>query len=104
MDKPFAAKNAFIFCGSCYDSEFASRCDACGDTFRPGMKKMEYKNRRWHDRCFQCSVCKSAVGTKPFIIPNDKDVYCVGCFEDKFATKCTKCKKVRLIFLCNCYF
>ncbi len=51
--------------------------------------------RRWHDKCFQCSVCKSAVGTKPFIIPNDKDVYCVGCFEDKFATKCTKCKKVR---------
>jgi hypothetical protein len=34
------------------------------------------------------------VGSKPFIIPNDNDVYCVGCFEDKFATKCTKCKKV----------
>ena len=50
VEKPFAAKNTFIFCGTCYDSEFASRCDACGETFRPGMKKMEYKNRKWHDK------------------------------------------------------
>ena len=46
VQKPFAAKNTFLFCGSCYDTEFASRCDACGDIFKPGMKKMEYKNRR----------------------------------------------------------
>ena len=94
VDKPFAAKNALIFCAGCYDAEFASRCDACGDTFRPGMKKMEYKTRKWHDKCFQCVVCKTQVGSKPFIIPNETDVYCVGCFEEKFATKCTKCKKI----------
>ena len=94
MDKPFAAKNTLIFCAVCYDAEFASRCDACGDTFRPGMKKMEYKTKKWHDKCFQCVVCKQQVGSKPFIIPNDTDVYCVGCFEEKFATKCTKCKKI----------
>jgi len=94
VEKPFAAKNALIFCAGCYDAEFASRCDACGDTFRPGMKKMEYKTRKWHDKCFQCVVCKTQVGSKPFIIPNETDVYCVGCFEEKFATKCTKCKKI----------
>ena len=55
---------------------------------------MEYKTRKWHDKCFQCVVCKSLVGSKPFIIPNETDVYCVGCFEEKFATKCTKCKKI----------
>ena len=59
-----------------------------------GMKKMEYKTRKWHDKCFQCVVCKSLVGSKPFIIPNENDVYCVGCFEEKFANKCTKCKKI----------
>jgi len=94
VEKPFAAKNALIFCANCYDEEFATRCDACGDTFRPGMKKMEYKTRKWHDKCFQCVVCKSLVGSKPFIIPNENDVYCVGCFEEKFANKCTKCKKI----------
>ena len=95
VDKPFAAKNTLIFCAACYDAEFASRCDACGDTFRPGMKKMEYKTKKWHDKCFQCVVCKQQVGSKPFIIPNDTDVYCVGCFEEKFATKCTKLHKSR---------
>jgi hypothetical protein len=34
------------------------------------------------------------VGSKSFIIPNDKDIYCVKCFEDKIATKCTKCKNI----------
>ena len=37
VEKPFAAKNALIFCANCYDEEFATRCDACGDTFRPGI-------------------------------------------------------------------
>lgn len=36
VEKPFAAKNSLIFCAGCYDAEFATRCDACGDTFRPG--------------------------------------------------------------------
>ena len=57
---------------------------------------MEYKGKKWHDKCFNCVVCKHQVGSKPFIInpQNETDVYCVGCYEEKFATKCTKCKKV----------
>ena len=42
VEKPFAAKNALIFCAGCYDAEFASRCDACGDTFRPGKLYFSY--------------------------------------------------------------
>ena len=34
------------------------------------------------------------MGSKSFIIPNDKDIFCVSCFEDKIATKCIKCKNV----------
>ena len=34
------------------------------------------------------------VGMKSFIIPNDKDIFCITCFEDKIATKCVKCKNV----------
>lgn len=58
-----------------------------------GTKKMEYKTRQWHEKCFCCCVCKTPIGTKSFI-PREQDIYCAGCYEDKFATRCVKCKKV----------
>lgn len=58
-----------------------------------GMKKMEYKGKQWHDKCFCCALCKTPIGTKSFIPKND-EVYCATCYEEKFATRCCKCKKV----------
>lgn len=93
VDKQFGSKADKIYCGNCYDSQFASRCDGCGEVFRAGTKKMEYKNRQWHEKCFCCCSCKTPIGTKSFI-PREQDIYCTGCYEDKFATRCVKCKKV----------
>jgi len=93
VDKQFGSKADRIYCGPCYDAQFASRCDACGDVFKAGMKKMEYKTRQWHEKCFTCCVCTNPIGTKSFI-PKEHDIYCAGCYEDKFATKCIKCSKV----------
>ncbi|XP_037978332.2 four and a half LIM domains protein 2 isoform X9 [Plutella xylostella] len=58
-----------------------------------GTKKMEYKTRQWHEKCFCCVVCKNAIGTKSFI-PREQEIYCAGCYEDKFATRCVKCNKI----------
>ncbi|KAM3721068.1 Four and a half LIM domains protein [Dirofilaria immitis] len=93
VDKPFGSKNDRIFCSNCYDQAFATRCDGCGEIFRAGMKKMEYKGKQWHDKCFCCALCKIPIGTKSFIPKND-EVYCASCYEEKFATRCCKCKKV----------
>ncbi|KFD51657.1 hypothetical protein M514_07536, partial [Trichuris suis] len=93
VDKPFGCKNDRIFCANCYDQAFATRCDGCGEIFRAGMKKMEYKGKEWHDKCFCCALCKTPIGTRSFIPKND-EVYCSACFEEKFATRCTKCKQV----------
>ena len=57
------------------------------------MKKMEYKTRQWHEKCFVCCTCKNPIGTKSFI-PKEHDIYCAKCYEEKFATKCIKCSKV----------
>ena len=46
VEKPFAAKNALIFCADCYDEEFATRCDACGDTFRPGRNTEQFHGKK----------------------------------------------------------
>ncbi|XP_075164215.1 four and a half LIM domains protein limpet isoform X2 [Haematobia irritans] len=93
VDKQFGAKADKIYCGNCYDAQFASRCDGCGEVFRAGTKKMEYKTRQWHENCFCCCVCKTAIGTKSFI-PREQEIYCAGCYEEKFATRCIKCSKV----------
>lgn len=36
VDKQFGSKTDKIYCGNCYDAEFASRCDGCGEVFRAG--------------------------------------------------------------------
>ncbi|XP_052860582.1 Wilms tumor protein 1-interacting protein isoform X3 [Anopheles cruzii] len=93
VDKQFGSKADKIYCGNCYDAQFASRCDGCGEIFRAGTKKMEYKTRQWHEKCFCCCVCKTAIGTKSFI-PREQEIYCAGCYEEKYATRCIKCKKI----------
>ena len=97
-----------IFCSACYDQAFATRCDGCNEIFRAGMKKMEYKGKQFHDKCFCCAMCKSPIGSKSFI-PKADDVYCAQCYEEKFATRCCACKKVsdeteKLIGEANVYF
>ena len=57
------------------------------------MKKMEYKGRQWHESCFICCTCKSNIGAASFI-PSGSDIYCTGCYEDAYATKCSRCSKV----------
>lgn len=63
------------------------------------MKKMEYKGHQWHEQCFCCHVCKNPIGTKSFI-PRENDMYCTGCYEEKFATRCIKCTQVSFLFVC----
>lgn len=36
VDKQFGSKVDKIYCGNCYDAQFASRCDGCGEIFRAG--------------------------------------------------------------------
>ncbi|EEB12480.1 limpet, putative [Pediculus humanus corporis] len=33
VDKQFGSKSEKIYCGGCYDAQFASRCDGCEVTF-----------------------------------------------------------------------
>jgi len=93
VDKPFGCKNEQLFCGECYNQQFASRCDKCHQIFKPGTKKLEYRGQQFHEHCFTCYSCSQPIGTKSFI-PKDQKSFCVPCYEEHFATKCTRCLKV----------
>lgn len=47
VDKQFGSKADKIYCGNCYDSQFASRCDGCGEVFRAGKWKYIYFLQWW---------------------------------------------------------
>lgn len=44
VDKPFGCKNDELFCGECYNQQFASRCDKCNQIFKPGKDKEKFFN------------------------------------------------------------
>ena len=35
-----------------------------------GMKKMEYKTRQWHEKCFVCCTCKNPIGEEYLLKKN----------------------------------
>lgn len=51
VDKQFGSKSDKIYCGNCYDSQFASRCDGCGEVFRAGECSLNLLFS-----CFDCKV------------------------------------------------
>jgi len=58
-----------------------------------GTRKLEYAGSTWHESCFICNSCQQPIGSKSFI-PDKDDHYCVPCYENKFAPRCTRCKQV----------
>ncbi|XP_071957069.1 prickle planar cell polarity protein 3-B-like [Antedon mediterranea] len=93
VDKSFGTRDEKLYCNKCFEDNFATKCNGCGLCFKPGTKKMEYKGKEWHDKCFKCKNCSEPIGTRSFI-PREDVIYCLTCYEDKFATKCKGCKKV----------
>uniref|UniRef100_A0A0B7A7B2 LIM zinc-binding domain-containing protein n=1 Tax=Arion vulgaris TaxID=1028688 RepID=A0A0B7A7B2_9EUPU len=93
VDHSFATKNEKVYCTDCYDNSFAARCDECGQPFRGGMKKFEYRGKQWHNECFLCMECNQPIGTTNFI-PRDDKAICIPCHESKYAQRCSKCNEV----------
>ncbi|XP_078255812.1 four and a half LIM domains protein 2-like [Rhinoraja longicauda] len=91
-EKAFAAKDDTLLCTECYSNENSSKCFTCNKTIMPGSRKMEYKGNSWHEICFACERCRQPIGTKPFILKENKN-YCVLCYEKQFAQHCSSCKK-----------
>ncbi|XP_053565075.1 four and a half LIM domains protein 5 [Bombina bombina] len=92
VEKPFAAKDELLLCNECYSNEYSSKCFDCKGTIMPGSRKIEYKGCNWHETCFICHNCRHPIGAKPFV-PKQLSIYCVSCYEKKYANQCTSCKK-----------
>ena len=63
-----------------------------------GTKRMEYEGKSYHEKCFCCDTCGNAIGKKSFVKRSD-GIFCQDCFESRLASKCKRCKKVRVHLL-----
>ncbi|CAG0885009.1 unnamed protein product [Cyprideis torosa] len=57
VDKQFGAKFDKVYCGNCYDAQFATRCDGCGDVFR--AERFQCDRVLTVSPVFRCCVTKS---------------------------------------------
>ena len=78
VDKQFGSKADRIYCGPCYDAQFATRCDGCGDVFKAGEQMKCHIDltsilvlqvwRRWSTKLV--SGTRSASSAAPARIPS----------------------------------
>ena len=64
----------------------------CGTLQPIGKGGIIYNNSPWHRDCFSCCHCHRVLGRERFTSVEDKP-YCVDCYGQLFAKKCSTCTK-----------
>uniref|UniRef100_A0A1B6HZH4 LIM zinc-binding domain-containing protein n=2 Tax=Proconiini TaxID=565685 RepID=A0A1B6HZH4_9HEMI len=88
--KSFIPREQEIYCATCYEEKFATRCVKCNKIITSGG--VTYKNEPWHRECFACTNCSTTLAGVRFTSRDDKP-YCAECFGELFSKRCTACSK-----------
>lgn len=64
--------------------------DAAPQTLTQGG--VTYRDQPWHRECLVCTGCQTPLAGQQFT-SRDDDPYCVACFGELFAPKCSSCKR-----------
>lgn len=73
---------------------------ACSDSGVTGLSLPQsltkggvtYRDEPWHKECFVCTGCKAPLAGQQFTSQEDNP-YCVKCFGNLYAKKCSACAK-----------
>merc|ERR1712073_247867 len=82
VDKQFGSKADRIYCGPCYDAQFATKCIKCSKVITQGG--VTYRNDPWHRECFTCTHCQKSLAGQRFTSRDDKP-YCADCYGELFS-------------------
>lgn len=80
------------YCVSCYEQNFAHQCENCQKLIGIESRDLSFKEKHWHEKCFQCQLCSAPLLDKAFGFEANK-VYCLDCYNTSFATCCDHCKR-----------
>nr|XP_033812027.1 four and a half LIM domains protein 3 isoform X1 [Geotrypetes seraphini]XP_033812029.1 four and a half LIM domains protein 3 isoform X1 [Geotrypetes seraphini] len=84
----FIPVNQDHYCIPCYESKFAPRCTHCKKSLTKGG--VTYRDEPWHKECFVCTGCKTQLAGQQFTSQDEKP-YCIKCFGNIYAKKCSAC-------------
>ena len=75
------------------------RCGECGEAIGSEDRRTVYRQKAYHPRCFTCHKCKleKLSGLDGFYV-NDGRKYCVDCYNNNVAERCTGCGEVRKLY------
>uniref|UniRef100_A0A6I8PMY1 Four and a half LIM domains protein 3 n=2 Tax=Ornithorhynchus anatinus TaxID=9258 RepID=A0A6I8PMY1_ORNAN len=86
--RSFVPDKGAHYCVPCYESKFAPRCARCKKTLTQGG--VTYRDEPWHRECLVCTGCGTPLAGQQFTSQGD-DPYCVACFGERYAPKCSGC-------------
>nr|CAH7740964.1 unnamed protein product [Callosobruchus chinensis] len=81
------------YCVSCYESVFANACEKCSRIIGIDSKDLSYKDKHWHEACFNCTTCGESLVDKQFGSKGDR-IYCGSCYDQQFASRCDGCHEI----------
>ncbi|XP_067133166.1 four and a half LIM domains protein 2-like [Centruroides vittatus] len=84
----FIPKDNDIYCPSCYEQKFSTRCIKCHQVI--DANGVTYCNEPWHRECFSCTGCQMCLAGQRFTSVDEKP-YCAQCFGELFAKRCNAC-------------
>ncbi|XP_064489395.1 prickle planar cell polarity protein 3-A-like isoform X3 [Ornithodoros turicata] len=88
--RSFIPRENDVYCTTCYEEKFATRCVKCNQIITTGG--VTYRNDPWHRECFTCTNCDASLAGQRFTSRDEKP-YCAECFGELFAKRCTACSK-----------
>uniref|UniRef100_A0A914BZJ5 LIM/homeobox protein Awh n=1 Tax=Acrobeloides nanus TaxID=290746 RepID=A0A914BZJ5_9BILA len=73
-------------------TESGSRCFGCREPIHDRIM-LSVNNHFWHSECLCCSVCSTHLEALPTCYWRENSVYCKGCYNQQFQTKCASCQR-----------
>ncbi|XP_077371400.1 four and a half LIM domains protein 2-like [Festucalex cinctus] len=79
----FTSRDDSAYCFDCFSNLFAKKCAYCTTPISGlgGSKYISFKERQWHNDCFNCKRCCVSLVGQGFLTFND-DVFCPDCGKD----------------------
>ncbi|PIO72449.1 LIM domain protein [Teladorsagia circumcincta] len=77
-------------CSDCYNDTLES-CTKCQQKITDRLLRAH--GGVWHVNCFTCESCNRSLDGIPFTSDPKDNVYCVNCYQEKFAPRCAVCNK-----------